>query len=160
MYMSLEDINKLPDPMKGVALAMYNENVKTNAEMESYKKIVASLRDAKLKDASAARSTRVGLLSRLSPKVKADLDAMLAMPTMALSMGDGGEVVDPMAQTLTILEKGLADMPRLLTTDSRQLSTESHPRDDSEMTVERADEIADVIASKMGVPPAEKKKAS
>ena len=35
MYMSLEEINKLPDPMKGVALAMYNENVKLRAEMEA-----------------------------------------------------------------------------------------------------------------------------
>ena len=86
MFMSLEEINKLPDPMKGVALAMYAENQKLRTEMETSKKITDSLRDAKLKEASTARVGRVAILSRLSPKVKADLDAMLALPAMALSM--------------------------------------------------------------------------
>lgn len=156
MYMSLEDINKLPDPMKGVALAMYNENVKLRTEMESDKKVVNSLRDAKLKDAASTRLTRVSLLSRLSPRVKADLDAMLAIPAMALSMGEGGIVVDPMAQTLAILEKGLADIPRLLTTDQSALSVQPHPQDADALTTERADEIADGLARHMGCPPVSK----
>lgn len=157
MYMSLEEINKLPDPMKGVALAMYAENQKLRTEMESNAKVTASLRDAKLKEAGAARASRVALLSKLSPRVKADLDAMLALPAMALSMGDGGAVVDPMAQTLAVLEKGLANMPRLLTTEQSALSVQPQPQDADLLTEAKADEIADGLARQMGCPPQQKK---
>jgi hypothetical protein len=156
MYMSLEDINKLPDPMKGVALAMYSENQKLRAEMEADKKVVNSLRDAKLKEAGAARTTRVGLLGRLSPRVKSDLDAMLALPTMALSMGDGGVIIDPLESTLAVLEKGLADIPRLLMTDRTALAIQPQPTDESTLTGEREDEISDSIARSMGCPPVKK----
>mgnify|MGYP001619627737 CR=1 FL=1 len=156
MYMSLEDINKIPDPtMKGIALSMYNENVKLRAEVDASTKTANSLRDAKLKDASAQRTTRVQMLGKLSPKVKTDLDAMLALPAMALSMGDGGAVVDPMAQTLAVLEKGLADMPRLLTTDASALSVAPQPSDD-EMLQEVIDQTADNFARMMGCPPERK----
>lgn len=159
MYMSLEEINKLPDEtMKGIALAMYNENVKLRMEMEAAKKVTDSLRDKTLKEATAARATRVALLGKLSPKVKTDLEAMLALPAMALSMGDGGVVLDPMAQTLAVLEKGLADLPRLLTTDQSALSVQPQPKDsDTLMTEERANEIADTMARMMGCPPQQKK---
>ena len=156
MYMSLDEINKLPDPMRGVALAMYNENVKLRAEMEAANKVTNSLRDAKLKEAAVARMTRVSLLSRLSPRVKADLDAMLSMPGMALSMGDGGAVVDPMAQTLAVLEKGLADMPRLLTADHSALSVQPQPQDADMLSEARVDEIADGMARQMGCTPERK----
>lgn len=154
MYMSLEEIEKtITDPtMKKVALSMYAENQKIRSEMEAAKKVTDSLRDAKLKEATAARATRVTLLGKLSPKVKADLDAMLALPAMALSMGEGGVVVDPMAQTLAVLEKGLADLPKLLTTDQTALSVQAHPVDQSEMTEEKSDEIADGLARQMGAP--------
>lgn len=155
MYMSLEDINKLPDPMKGVALAMYAENQRLRGEMDAAKKITDSLRDAKLKEATAQRQARVQLLSRLSPRVKADLDAMVAAPGMALSMGDGGAVVDPMEQTLAVLEKGLADMPRLLTTDASAFAVQPQPTD-GEMTDAQSDEIADKMARMMGAPPTQK----
>ncbi len=153
MYMSLEEINKLPDPMRGVALAMYAENQKLRTEMEASKKITDSLRDGKLKEAATARASRVTLLSKLSPRVKADLDAMLASPSCALSMGDGGSVVDPMAQTLAVLEKGLADLPRLLTTDASALSVHPQPTDADALSDERANEIADMMARQMGCPP-------
>lgn len=159
MYMSLEDINKLPEPTKGVALAMYAENQKLRTEMEANKKVTDSLRDAKLKEANASRQLRVSTLSRVSPKVKTDLEEMLKKPEMALSMGEGGAVVDPMAQTLAILEKGLGDLPKLLTsTDPKALSEHPHPTD-AEMSAERADEIADILSRQMGYPP-EAKKAS
>ncbi len=152
MYMSLEEINKLPEPMRGVALAMHTENVKMRAELDTAKKVTDSLRDAKLKEAATARASRIMLLSRLSPRVKADLDTMLALPAMALSMGDGGAVVDPMAQTLAVLEKGLADLPRLLTTDASALSVQPQPQDADMLTDARADEIADGLARAMGAP--------
>jgi hypothetical protein len=159
MFMSIEEINRLPDPMRGVALAMYTENQKLRGEMEASKKVTDSLRDAKLKEAAAARTSRVTLLGRLSPRVKADLDAMLALPAMALSMGDGGAVNDPMATTLAVLEKGLADMPRLLTTDASALSVVPQPQDADMLTDARSDEIADGLARAMGCPPVEQKKA-
>lgn len=152
MYMSLEEINKLPDPMKSVALSMYQENVKLRAEMDAAKKMTESLRDAKLKDAEAARSTRINLLGKLSPRVKADLEAMAAHPSMALAMGDGGTVIDPMAQTLSVLEKGLADMPKLLTTDRAAFSEVPQPTD-SEMSEEATSAMADRFARMMGCPP-------
>lgn len=151
MYMSLEDINKLPDPMKGVALAMYAENQKLRAQMEANEKTANSLRDAKLKQATQERGQRIALLSRLSPKVKQDLEAMQANAGMALSLGDGGEVVDPMSSILQVLEKGLSDMPRLLTTDSTLLSAQPHPTDSTEMSQERANELANGFARMMGV---------
>lgn len=153
MYMSLEEIHKLPDSIRGVALAMYNENAKLRTEMEASKKVTDSLRDAKLKEASVSRQSRVALLGRLSPRVKADLEAMLALPSMALSMGDGGAVLDPMAQTLAVLEKGLADLPRLLTTDASALSVQPQPQDADMLTDERTTEIADSLARQMGCPP-------
>jgi hypothetical protein len=158
MYMSLEDINKIADPtMKNIALAMYNENVKIRAEAEADRKKLASLNDAKLREEVAKRQQRVFLLGRVSPKVKADLEAMVALPAMALSMGDGGAVVDPMASTLAVLEKGLADMPTLLTTERSALSVHPQPTDETMLTEARADEIADGLARQMGAPPLAKK---
>lgn len=157
MFMSLEDIHKISDPtMKNVALSMYNENAKLRAEMDASKKVADSLRDAKLKEATAQRGQRVAMLSRLSPKVKADLDAMMALPTMALSMGDGGAVNDPMAQTLSILEKGLGDIPTLLTTDRSAISLAAQPQDADLLDDKRSDELADDMARRMGCPPTAK----
>lgn len=158
MYMSLEDISKITDPtMKNVALSMYNENVKLRAQVEAGEKTANGLRDAKLKEESAKRANRVAFLGKVSPKVKADLEVMLALPTMALSMGDGGEVIDPMAQTLAVLEKGLSDMPRLLTMDQSALSVQAHPQDgDGLITNERSDEISDGLARQMGCAPIKK----
>ena len=158
MYMSLEEINKIPDaPLKAIALSMYNENVKLRGELDANAKTTASLRDAKLKEENAKRNTRVAYLSRLSPRVKADLEAMLALPAMALSMGDGGVVVDPMAQTLAVLEKGLADMPRLLTTDQSALSVQPQPTDGDMLSAEASEKIADDLSRMMGCPPEQKK---
>ena len=158
MYMSLEEIQKIADPtMKGIALSMYNENVKLRGEVDANAKTANSLRDSKLKDENAKRSSRVQLLGKLSPRVKADLDAMLALPAMALSMGEGGSVVDPMAQTLSVLEKGLADMPRLLTSDQSAFAVMPQPTDADMLSAEQEDALADNFARSMGCPPVQKK---
>lgn len=150
MYMSLDDINQLPDPMKGVALAMYNENQRLRAEMNAAKKITDSLRDGKIREATQAREKRVAVISRLSPRVKEDLDAMLKMPSMAMSMGDSGNVIDPMAHTLAIIEKGLSDIPLLLTTEQSALSVQAQPNDNEMLEEEKADRIANNLARQMG----------
>ena len=156
MYMSLEEINKLPDPMRTVALSMYAENQKLRAAVDASTKVTNGLRDAKLKDATAVRAGRVALLGRISPKLKADLEAMVGNPSMALSMGDGGAVNDPMQTTLMMLEKGLSDVPRLLTADAASLSVQPQPTD-SEMSDEEADRLADSMARMMGCAPDTKK---
>ena len=88
--------------------------------------------------------------------MRADLDAMLKLPAMALAMGDGGGIVDPMEQTLAVLEKGLADMPRLLQTDAAALTVQPQPSDESMMSEERANELADNMARMMGAAPQRK----
>lgn len=158
MYMSLEEIHKITDPtMRTIALSMYTENVKLRTEMEQSKKITDSLRDARLKEATAKRAQRIAMISKLSPSLKGDLEAMQAGAGFALSMGDGGSVVDPMEQTLAMLEKGLAHIPTLLTTDRSALLSHDQPTD-GEMSEEAVDTLADSMARMMGCPP--EKKAS
>jgi hypothetical protein len=152
MYMSLEDINKLSEPMKGVALAMYAENQKLHTMLQANEKMTNNLRDSKLKEANAIRQQRIALLGKLSPRAKGDLEAMVASPGMALSMGDGGEIMDPMAQTLAVLEKGLADIPRILTIEQSALSVQPQPTD-GDMSAEQTDELADTMSRMMGYPP-------
>lgn len=157
MYMSLEEINRISDTtMKSIALSMYNENVRLRSQMEANEKTANSLRDAKLKEANAARASRVAMLSRVSPKVKGDLEAMLALPGMALSMGEGGTVVDPMSQTLTVLEKGLSDLPKLLTTDTSAMFAQPQPTDQDMMSAEQESNLVDSMARMMGAPPEKK----
>lgn len=155
MYMTLEDINKITDETtRNIALSMYNENVKMQASLDANNKLTASLRDGKLAEENAKRKTRVDWLGRVSPKVKVDLEAMLALPAMALSMGDGGAVTDPMAQTLSVLEKGLSDVPRLLVSE---VTAQPHPSDAAlALTEEEEDKLADSQARMMGCPPEKK----
>ncbi len=158
MYMSLEEINKISDiTMKTIALSMYNENVKLKAQVDANEKVANSLRDGKLKDATALRTQRVAMLSKVSPRVKSDLEAMLALPSMALSMGDGGSVVDPMSTTLMVLEKGLSDLPKLLTTDSSLHFAQPQPTDQDMMSAEQEQSVVDILSRMMGVPPENKK---
>lgn len=151
MYMSLEEINKIPDEtMKNIALSMYNENVKLRAELDTTNKNTGALRDSKLAEENAKRKLRIDRLSRISPRVKADLDTMLALPSMALSLGDGGVVVDPMASTISVLEKGLADIPQMLLSET--VVAQPHPTD-GELSAEVADALADTMARQMGCAP-------
>ncbi len=153
-FMSLEEINKLPDPMRGVALAMHAENQQLRGEMEASKKVTDGLRAAKLREADAQRQSRVTLLTKLSPRAKGDLDAMMANPAMALSMDDRGNIVDPLSSTLAVLEKGLADLPWLMTHDAGTATAQAQPTDAGMLDDKRADEIADNMARMMGAPAA------
>jgi transcriptional regulator of met regulon len=54
---------------------------------------------------------------------------------------------------LAVLEKGLQDLPRLLTTDASALSAQPQPQDADMLSEERADSIADGLARQMGCPP-------
>ena len=152
MYMSLDEINKLDEPLKSVALSMHNAMSQANAREAEATKRLNSLTQAELAKANEARIKRVNLITRFMPRVKSDLDAMLSNSGMALSMGDGGQVIDPMAQTLSVLEKGLQDLPKLLTTDASALSVQPQPQDADMLTDARSDEISDVLAKAAGLP--------
>lgn len=153
MYMTLEEINKIEDATtKNLALSMYTENEKLRTELAANRKVAESLRDSKLIDEAAKRKARVERLGRVSPKVKADLEAMLALPSMALSMGDGGVLVDPLDATLNILEKGLGDIPALLSTEVSGLQIVPQPTDGM-LTAEEEDRLAEQQARFMGCPP-------
>lgn len=157
MFMSLEEINKLPDPtMKNVALSMYAENQKLRAEMDASKKVAEGLRDAELKKATAARDARVSLIGKVLPSAKADLDAMVKLPSMALSMGEGGAVVDPMAQTLAVLDKAVANIPTLHQLEQSALSVAPHPTDANALSREKEDELSDDLSRMMGCAPRKK----
>lgn len=157
MYMSLDEINTIDDPvMKKVALSMYNENLRLRQETEASNKAIESLKVAKLSEENSKRQKRVALLSKASPSVKADLEAMLALDSMALSLGESGKVIDPMEQTLKVLEKGIADMPALLTAPASALSQIDHPTD-GQMSEEEEDKLADDYARRMGAAPEERK---
>lgn len=153
LSMTLEEIQKLTEPARTVALSMYAENQKLTARLEANEKTTNSLRDSKLKEAAAHRTARVTLLGKVSPKAKADLEVMLTNPSFALSMGEAGEVIDPMSQTLKILEAGLSDIPTLLRVDSAALATQPHPKDGDELSAEEVDKIADGYARRMGAEP-------
>lgn len=154
MYMSLEEISKITDPtFKAFAMSVYNDKVKADAKAGEAEKLINSLRDAKLKEEDAKRKQRVAMLSKLSPRVKTDLEAMLALPSMALSMGEGGSIVDPMSDTLAILEKGLGDMPKLLTTDSSLLFAQPQPTDQDMLSAEQEQGIVDSMVRMVGGAP-------
>lgn len=152
MFMSLEEINKLPDPMKSLALSMYGENQRMRAEIDSHAKATNSLRDRALAEAGVKRRGRVAILTQLAPSLKSELEAMLAAPSAALSMGDGGVVIDPMDQTLKMLEKGLGSLPKMLISDSAAFNVQPQPTD-AEMSQEAVNELADNFARLMGCAP-------
>lgn len=156
--LSLEDINKITDPtMRTIALSMFSENAKLRADMEDSRKISESLRAAKLKEANDLRTQKINLLGKISPNIKSELDTMVALPNMALSMGEGGTIVDPMAQTISMLEKSLVNIPKLLTTDSKLLSVQPQPKDMDTLSEEEENRIAEDQARRMGAMPERQK---
>lgn len=155
--LSLEDINKIEDStMRTVALSMYNQNQELLAKLEATERTTNAMRDAKLVEETKKRATRIQMLGRLSPKVREDLEAMVGLQSMALSLGDGGQVVDPMRATLDMLEKGLSDLPRLLTADHSTFSVVPHPTDADALSQEGEDKLVEDMARMMGCAPEKK----
>lgn len=157
MYMSLEEINNIPDPtMRTIAMSMYQQNAHLSAQLAAQQKRIEATHQAELRKANTARATRVQLLCKLSPHVKADLESMLANPDMALSISENGAVVDPMSHVLAMLEKTLENIPRLLTTNQAALSIHSQPTDAEMLDQEEEQKLADDLARMMGCAPEKK----
>lgn len=154
--LSIDDINRIEDStMRTVALAMFNENQALRAQLEANTRVTESLRNAKLGEAQKKRADRVAMLSRLSPQVKAQLDTMIGLQGMALSMGEDGSVVDPMRVTLDMLEAALAErvnIPRILQTDVSALSVQPHPTDADALSAEGEAKLVDDLGRMMGCP--------
>lgn len=155
--LSIDDINRIEDStMRTVALAMFNENAALRQQLEHNTRVTEQLRAGKLAEAQRKRSDRIAMLSRLSPKVKDQLESMAGLQGMALSMGDDGAVVDPMRSTLDMLEGALADrvsMPRLLTTDMSMVTAQPQPTDADLLSAEGEAKLVDDYARLMGCAP-------
>lgn len=156
MYMSIEEINAIVDPvMKKIALSMYQENVRLRSEAKANADAVAAINAKAIADAKAQRAGRIALLGKVSPTIKARLERMVAAPGAALSMGGDGQVHDPLADTLALLEAGLGDMPALLTADMRHATMQPHPVDgDVALSQEDEDKLVEDMARRAGAPPA------
>lgn len=146
MFMSLEAIDALPEEMRGVVRAMYDENKKILDELAEDKKVALSLRAIKLQDETAARNSRISILTKLLPNVRADLEAMAASPAMALSITDGGIVVDPMTKMLATLERSVSDSSQLMMDEAVAMSV----KPTTSLTTDQANEMADGFARLMG----------
>lgn len=144
MYMSMtqEDIAKIADPKeRATAEAFFS----LRQESERNKAAAASARKKILDDAAAIRAARVERLVKRLPKASSDiLKAEIAAAGASLSLGDDGVISDPLAKTLDMMEKALPDLPELLKASAKdlQLSVLSPPKDDSVMSPERAEELA------------------
>jgi hypothetical protein len=154
--LSLEDINKIEDStMRTVALAMFSEMDALRKQAAADRATTDSLRRAKLEEATKKRADRIAMLSRLSPAVKQQLDAMVGQQGAAMSLGDDGTIRDPMKATLDMLEAAMQErvnLPRLLTSDAAALSMVPQPSD-GELTAEATDAIAETMARMMGCAP-------
>lgn len=159
--LSLDDINKIEDTtMRTFALSMYTEMEQLKAKAATAEATTEALRNRDLANATKKRADRVAILKRMAPKAGEHLDSMLSLQSMALSMDQSGQIIDPMKATLDTLEAGLANMPRMLTTDHTQLSIVPHPTDADALSAEGEKELVDNMSRMMGVNPEAERQAS
>lgn len=146
LYMSLDDIEKIESPReKSMALALH------------------SLQDQAIKSATAERERRVAkLLKSLPPSARKRLEERVKASPVALSMGGA---VDPLDETLTLLEESARDWPAMLSAQqpATQQPHPEQPPEEGVMTEERRQELVErQVASRGGFTDKEpeKKKAS
>lgn len=126
MYMSLEKVNSYTDPvMKEIALSL----LKSQEDAAAEKKRREALEQNAFAVADAKRQQRIKQLKRFLPAEDAKaLDDMAA--GAKFSMDDQGVVFDPLAATLSLQEKLLANIPALLKAQpGAKFSVESQPEE-------------------------------
>ncbi len=143
MYMSIEQINALPDPVT--------------------RRMALELNALRSNTINAAAQKRMDRIERLAPRLRDDVKqkllAMVAEPSAAFSLGGDGKVADPLDAWLSMLEVTAVDVPELLRTGGASLAVaeQPHPADyTGEMSKERAEALADQLARSSGIPPARK----
>ncbi len=143
VFMSLEQVNALPEgDMKRMATAMLS----MQAQTESLKKNVFD----------SARQRRQVRIERLAKRVGREgyKEELLAEAAgVQLSLGDDGAVVDPFDRTLSLLEKGLKDLPALVkrSTDVDEID---HPEEAGRMSEERRKAVLAEFLQNTGIPAA------
>ncbi len=64
-----------------------------------------------------------------------------------------GQIADPMKATLDMLDKGLSDLPRMLTTDHSALAVMAQPTDASTLSQEGTNDLVDSLIRMTGGTP-------
>ena len=154
VQLSLEDINKIEDQTtRSIALAFYNEREALRAERDADRKALGAVRAAQLADATRKRATRIQLLGKMSPKSREKLEGMAKLQSCALSLGDDGQVVDPMKDTLDMLETAIGDIPKLLVAEREHLTMVAQPTDADALTTESEGALVEEMVRMMGGEP-------
>lgn len=150
MYMSIEQINAIADPMtKMLALQLHDLRAQN-----------AALTTNTLETAKSARMLRIERLAkRLKPDVKEKLLGMIAQPSAQFSLQSDGKVNDPMDAWLNLLEATAIDLPALLASGaSLSIEEQPHPKDYSgELDDARAEKLADEMCRASGIEVPQKK---
>lgn len=138
LFASLEEVQAITDP-KLRQLAEWGFAQKQRADAAALSII---------NDFEKGRQKRIDRLCKRLPetsrvKLKEKLTAMQSQPGAALSLGNAGDVNDPLDATLSVLEIAIPNVPSLLRTPGGA-NTVPQPRD-GEMTAERAKEIVDEV---------------
>ena len=147
MYMSLEKINGMTDPiMKEMAQAMFSMQTRRDA-----------LEKNVLTAAQVKRDRRIEQVARNMPAAQRDQLVKMAEGAK-LSLGDDGAVIDPLAATLDLLEGSLKKLPSLLLSNGGDADEVPHPRDHlaTGVSEERRQEILREIEANTGVVPPRK----
>lgn len=148
LYMSLEQVNALPENLRqfGQAFLSLQESQKVkDARIEALSKNTIAA-------ATKTRDERVAKLARRLPP--AARDKLLARAkSVALSLGDDGVAVDPLADVLDLLEEGTKDIPALLVGGGTMIVEQQQPGDfdGKSMSEERRKQVVEEFERNTGI---------
>lgn len=176
MYASLEEINAITDHKERKQASMlFSLQQQIKKQEEDSKAQIAAVKEQAEKDKKAAelqaekdrkraeavslsileggkkkRDQRIERIAKMMPAAKRDkLLATVGKPSAALSLSDTGVVVDPMAESLelieTALEVGGGSTVRDMLVNGKSFSEESHPPMDGTISDERAEELVNQV---------------
>lgn len=139
MYMSLEQVKKIKDPVQRKNMS-----------------VLLALQNNAMNSARESRRKRIDRIARILGKEKGDafrakMDAQ--SKGVQLSLSAEGIVHDPMAGVLDIVEAGLQDLPAMLSRDSHDFHQENHPEEyqgSSAISEDRRKEVANLLAQNLG----------
>jgi hypothetical protein len=156
MYASLEEIAKIADPKEreiaGKVFSLFQEEHKTKvADLEAQNAKYKKQSEIALSLYGETRGERVKrLMDRLPATSREKLKKMMAAPSAALSLGDDGNVVDPMKETLEIMEESIQNLPALLSTPAPMIKEHKQPEGTGGITPERAAQVVDEVMKNTG----------
>ncbi len=136
-----------------MALSQSDVDAFTDPKIKGLAQMAFSLQQNTLAAARNKRQARIAALCQRRPQ-DTELPKMLAAQDqqIALAMAQEGTVNDPMLPLLDILERGIVDMPKLLTADTDRFTEQPHPKEYSgEMSAERHKEIMAELERNAGV---------